>query len=386
MSALGLSGREIRNYFSADPVLLDNFIFKLHHQLNFFLVLLGMLFASSMNYLKGDSIICKGHEADDYVAQYCWLHGSGHLSGKLAAANSKEKCIAEQNETEEDDSRHTHYYLWLPFVLAICLILIKAPRLLWSKVLERGIIQGVVEIANEETEETGEKGEMVKRTKLSERFVKLQGGSTVYGVSYFLCETLNIVSVLTCFSILDTLLGGKFWNYGQDFQNYNQTAEDSVNPLCNVFPTEVSCGLMKGLGATGNPTRINILCLLSNNLFNQYYFLIIWYWWLTLLTVSALGLVYRLAELLSQNVSKWVFICKMEPHGHDRTAARLVGLSSAQYFLLGRICQNLKGSQIGKVLQELEKQENRQEVPEGNVQNHAILNMEGSSKKLFLTE
>ena len=90
--------------------------------------------------------------------------------------------------------------------------------------------------------------------------------------------------------------------------------------------------------------------------------------------------------MVPQSVIVPWFLCKMEPHGHDRTAARLVGLSSAQYFLLGRICQNLKGSQIEKVLQELEKQENRQEVQEGNVQNHAILNMEGSSKKLFLTE
>merc|ERR1712165_205281 len=176
-------------------------------------------------------------------------------------------------------------------------------------------------------------------------------------------------------------------DYGKKFAAYSgsENKEEAVNPLCNLFPSVVSCTVRTG-GATGNPDQTNILCLLSSNLFNQYYFLIIWYWWLTLLTVSALGLVYRLAELLSQNVSKWVFICKMEPHGHDRTAARLVGLSSAQYFLLGRICQNLKGSQIGKVLQELEKQENRQEVPEGNVQNHAILNMEGSSKKLFLTE
>ena len=201
MSVLGWSGSDLRKIFSGDGVLLDNYVFKLHHQLNFFVVLFGALFVTGMNYLKNDAIICIA-ENKDYAQQYCWLHGSGHLSGKLAAANSKEKCIAEQNETEEDDSRHTHYYLWLPFVLAICLILIKAPRLLWSKVLERGIIQGVVEIANEETEETGEKGEMVKRTKLSERFVKLQGGSTVYGVSYFLCETLNIVSVIACYQIV----------------------------------------------------------------------------------------------------------------------------------------------------------------------------------------
>ena len=116
----------------------------------------------------------------------------------------------------------------------------------------------------------------------------------------------------------------------------------------------------------------NILCLLSNNLFNQYYFLILWYWWVSLLTVSAVGLVYRLAEIISQDVSKWVFVCKMEPHGQDRAAARLVELRSADYFLLGRICQNLKGSQIGNVLQEVKKQSNKAELAEQNTEIHDL--------------
>ena len=231
MAVLGLSGSQIKKYFASDGVLLDNLLFKLHHQLNFFLVLLGVLFISSMNYLKGDSITCIGE--DDYEARFCWLHGSGHLSGDLATATYKENCIADQEETEQEDSRHTHYYLWLPFVLAICLVFIKAPRVLWSEVLERGIVQAVVEIANEET------GETLKRTKLSARFAKLQGGSALYGASYFVCETLNIVSLLTCFKIVDTLLGGQFWHYGTQFREYDQEDPEAVNPLCNVFPTEV---------------------------------------------------------------------------------------------------------------------------------------------------
>ena len=47
-------------------------------------------------------------------------------------------------DLEENDGRLTHYYLWIPpFVLAICLIVIKAPRILWSELFERGMIQGV---------------------------------------------------------------------------------------------------------------------------------------------------------------------------------------------------------------------------------------------------
>merc|ERR1711879_566095 len=104
-------------------------------------------------------------------------------------------------------------------------------------------------------------------------------------------------------------------DYGSKFAQYSGSADtetEAVNPLCNVFPTVVSCNVRTG-GASGNPDLTNILCLLSNNLFNQYYFLILWYWWVSLLTVSAVGLVYRLAEIISQDVSKWVFVCKGAP-------------------------------------------------------------------------
>merc|ERR1712088_817298 len=263
--------------------------------------------------------------------------------------------------------RHTHYYLWIPFVLVLCLAVIKAPRVLWKEVCERGMIAGAVE-------EAAVSGQ--KEDKIAQRFKKLRRKAIKFHWTFFFCEILNIASVICCFIILDTLFGGNFMHYGSNFAAYSssENTPEAVNPLCNLFPSVVSCTLLIG-GATANTDRTNILCLLSNNIFNQYYFLILWYWWVTLLTVSALGLVYRLAQILSQDVSKWVFVCKMEPHGHDTTAAKLVELSSADYFLLGRICQNLKGSQIGNVLQELKKKSSKAELAEQNTENHAILNI-----------
>merc|ERR1719266_3073026 len=255
--------------------------------------------------------------------------------------------------------------------MVLCLAVIKAPRVLWKELCERGMIAGAVGEAEQPAD------------KIAERFKKLRRKANKFHWAFFICELLNILSVIICFIILDTLFAGNFMEYGSNFAAYSRAGSEETkqtNPLCNLFPSVVSCKVLTG-GASGNPDEDSILCLLSNNVFNQYYFLIVWYWWVTLLTVSALGLVYRLAEILSQDVSKWVFVCKMEPLGHDRAAARLVELSSADFFLLGRICQNLKGSQIGNVLQELKKQTSRPELAEQNTENHAILNMEGTSKE-----
>jgi len=372
--------KKLKDLFRVDKVLHDNFLFKLHHQANFAIILFGVAFIFGMNYLNGNAIECKG--GGDFEKQYCWLHGAGHIDSKLSPQDIK--CKADQNMmTSKTDERHTHYYLWVPFVMVLCLAVIKAPRVLWKEVCERGMIAGAVGEAEQPAD------------KIAERFKKLKRKANKFHWAFFICELLNILSVVICFVILDTLFAGNFMEYGSNFAAYSRAGSEETkqtNPLCNLFPSVVSCKVLTG-GASGNPDEDSILCLLSNNVFNQYYFLIVWYWWVALLTVSALGFVYRLAGIFSPGVSKWVFVCKMEPHGQDRAAARLEKLSSAEYFLLGRICQNLKGTQIGKVILELRKQENKTEPAGDNMESHAVLDMdlEGSSKetkmpKLLFTE
>merc|ERR1712018_59481 len=70
-------GKKLKDLFKRDSILLDNFLFKLHHQANFFFVFFGVVVLSGMNYLNGKSIVCLG--GNDYITQYCWLHGSAQF-------------------------------------------------------------------------------------------------------------------------------------------------------------------------------------------------------------------------------------------------------------------------------------------------------------------
>merc|ERR1712226_209312 len=134
-------GRKLKDLFRGDKVLHDNFLFKLHHQANFAIILFGVAFTFGMNYLNGNAIECKG--GGEFDKQYCWLHGAGHIPQNL---NPKDiKCTADQETmTDVSDERHTHYYLWVPFVLVLCLAVIKAPRVVWKELCERGTIAGAV--------------------------------------------------------------------------------------------------------------------------------------------------------------------------------------------------------------------------------------------------
>merc|ERR550525_1501650 len=125
-------GRKLKDLFRGDSVLHDNFLFKLHHQANFAVILVGVAFIFGMNYLDGTAIKCTGVKDNlPFFEQYCWLHGSGHIKEAL---RPRKGCIADQNDvTAIEDERHTRYYLWVPFVLVLCLAVTKAPRVSGKK-------------------------------------------------------------------------------------------------------------------------------------------------------------------------------------------------------------------------------------------------------------
>jgi len=343
-------GAELKKLFKKDDVIHDNILFKLHHQVNFFVIFVGVVFIFGENYLNGKAITCKG--GDDYSNQYCWLHGTGHLPAELAK-DITGPCAMDQTDATADHDRQTHYYLWLPFLLAICLAMIKMPRIIWKNVCERGLMKSLV-------------GDGTKiGEKIAERFKKLRQRSACvsYHICFAACELLNIVALILCFHIMDSLLNGRFWSYGIDVNNYYGTKPtleelksnpglEKPNPMCSLFPTEVACNVAAGSISGGAGDRSSILCILSNNLFNQYFFLILWFWWIILLFISALGLVYRAAQMSMSAFSKAVFQSYLTPLGLENKINKLT-LRPSDYFLLGRLSINVKGSTMKEVLNEL---------------------------------
>ena len=339
----------IRSIFKSDSVIHDNKLFKLHHQVNYFFVFLGIVFIFGQNYL-GSPIKCY-REDDGYVLQYCWYHGSGHLPEGLSKSVSG--CIADQTtflssaQNDQRDQRHTRYYIWLPFVLGICLAIIKTPRFFWKNMCERGLMESIVANTPE---------------KMAIRIMKLKGQrSFMYFLSFLFCEILNIISVILCTIILDSLLGGNFWEYGSKVHEFYSTPAldreslEKTNPMCNVFPTEVSC-FTNAVGINGQLEPKNHLCMLSNNMFNQYYFLILWIWWLFLFSLSIVCLIFRLLQFMVPAFSAAVFRSHLSQYNLQFWASDLEYLKLKQwdYFLLIHILNNLKkGSCVTDLLQEM---------------------------------
>jgi len=69
-----------------------------------------------------------------------------------------------------------------------------------------------------------------------------------------------------------------------------------INPMCAVFPTEVSC-TVPNIGAAGGEQNHNGLCVLSQNIINEKIYLIIWWYLSVLVVLSVVFTCYRLCTL-----------------------------------------------------------------------------------------
>ena len=148
---------QVRKLFNPSDVRIGNFVFTLHQQWTFVIIFIGLLFSMGNNYLNKDAMIC--HGGSSYINNFCFLHGSSHVPRALQAElSSSTSCISEDEGGEDQDKiRTTHYYIWLPFVLAIIATMTKLPWILWKNIFERGLMKRLVADMDHDADKTAER-------------------------------------------------------------------------------------------------------------------------------------------------------------------------------------------------------------------------------------
>jgi len=353
---------QVKKLFNPSKIQTGNFIFALHQQWTFVIIIVGLIFSSTNNYLNTDAIVCFGGDHDTpYIRDFCFLHGGGHVAkenqGKIS---SNTQCASMVSKADKDKGQYrtTSYYVWLPFILATIAIITKLPGILWKNVLERKVMEKLVEDMD------------LDGKKTAERFYKVvKGGkslqSAVYNFGFAVCEVLNLVAILISLSILNWLFNEEYAFYGFDVQAHRSYVQKSDgvpelknpgNPMCSLFPTEISCNVSSG-AISGGTNLDNILCLLPNNMFYQYYFLILWWWWVILIFITCLTLVYRLVQIVLPQVGRMRLEAIRAALGVDKKCRVETKLQAWDVFLLTRLVGNLKGSQVTKLLEVLDNEE-----------------------------
>lgn len=327
-------------WFRGDDLTIDNPLFRLHHQASTFIIMFGLLFIFLENHLDGRAIVCQG--GDQYARSYCWIHGTGyirpHLQGKATG------CYVDQAKINSpEDAPVTAYYLWLPFLLTFCFGFAKFPRSLWRNYLEGNMVRNILQDRDPST--------------IAQNFFDFRPRFGRYHFYFGFCEFLNLVMILLSVVITDALLLNKFWTYGREVLAYiwsvKQIAEDGKylthDPMCELFPTEVACYIRIG-ATTGSIDRSNYLCILSNNLFNQKYFLVLWLWWLSLAVLSIIGLIYRLARIMVPDLSRNILMRRVKAWRLEN-----LELTGSDCFILDMLSVNMPHHVMDLVLVEIAK-------------------------------
>ena len=83
------------------------------------------------------------------------------------------------------------------------------------------------------------------------------------------------------------------------------TYELNVNPMCNVFPTVVSCTIKTFSVVQGAADTKNNICILGRNILNQQIFLVLWVWFMILFSATVCQIIYRLITLCVPSYQSW---------------------------------------------------------------------------------
>jgi len=317
---------DLVSYFTLDEINIDNWVFKLYYKVSTVLCMLGASIGVAQGYF-GKPITCQFNGINSELADdFCWMHGSAYIPPEY---QPHMKCIVDQdyrNQTEfESLAPQTQYYQWVTFVFAIQAAVFYMPYKIWSA-LEGGLIASFGTDAKSKvmvSRDADIDDECLVLEAMTDRFVKyfkcVFHRNTWYFAYFVCCELLNYAFLLIQFVETNKFLNGKFSWYGLEVLVYlgkdRLERKIGTNPMCAVFPTEVSCNI-PNIGAAGGKQTSNGLCVLTQNIINEKMYLIFWFWYVILGTISVLFLVWRVFTILSGRL-RFLLIYKTIRHQFD---------------------------------------------------------------------
>lgn len=262
-----------------------------------FLIAIGFFIICSENVFDKNSMQCylganKQH-FEAYVVNYCWMHGTFHIEQEMQSKITP--CIV-NNGKFDDKIPVTKFYIWIPYLLAFLFVLARLPYWIWKRFYS---VQMLIILKGDDPHQF-----IFNFLYYSFKFKKIHR-------MYSLLETLNTISLM--FSIIFThfVLNQEFILYGFKVFKYFFTEDNLVNPSCHIFPTEVRCTVSMG-ASTGSVNETNFLCILNLNVFNQFFFFVLWSYWFLILMVSVCGFFYRVARHNVSSISRYVCLKEIE--------------------------------------------------------------------------
>jgi len=387
-----------------DGIDIDTWVFKFYSRVTVGLFWVAAAISVADSLVDNKPMECKSDDKG-YDTNYCYLHGVAHLQPNgISKDISGADCFSADNVGEEKIS---NYYLWISLVLFLCGAAFAIPNEIW-KHFEGGVLKQFEGLKSIELEDEKE-----NRKKAVSQFNRLSNNFTNrYFYTFVVFELAYCILGIIIFTLIDVFLDGKFQSYGSDTFAYlsgnsvpisiTDTKNDvmmndvTVNPMCNVFPTVVSCTIKTFSVVQGAADTKNNICILGRNILNQQIFLVLWVWFMILFSATVCQIIYRLITLFVPSYQSWTI--QYQLNSTDDLAVKRIELGFGKignWFLLTQIGSNSDPYAFRKFLEEVtgvdrkgkeeqEKEKRRKTIKElNNDSNHdtIAIDLEGKGQK-----
>jgi len=352
----------VKSMVKTDAVNIDNFVFRLHYRVTVAILISASLVGVAKQYF-GDPINCQTSSGVEsrVLDDYCWIHSTFHIRSEFQGyvgclvdpeliqdkhvysggrnlyyshdSPTHVSHVSQQvnvgHETLTTRTPDTSFYQWVPFVLVLQAALFYIPRRIWKN-SEGGLMAtfgktGVDSLLNRRDQEPEDSGVVEDGVrKQSMYFINTLHHNSGYYLTFVFCEFLNMLIIIGNIYLTDFFLEGRFMKYGTQVISYlshdSMSRLDKPNPLCTVFPTVTSC-TFHSVGTGAGEQKFNSLCILSLNIVNEKVYLILWFWFFSLLLLSGLQLLARLATMAIPPLRLGLIIFKSRSYKSHETAA-----------------------------------------------------------------
>ena len=296
--------KEIKKYLNVlQDITIDNFVFRALTTMSFSLFMICAIVVGATTF-AGKPIVCHGNP-NGFTEAHCWLHGSRDLTGKFEI--EQEKCI----DPEDKDVTKNLYYQWVTLVLFCSAFTFKIPSLIWSS-LENGLMKTFYDKQYKDNTIKRDPSNYMKAILNTSTLLKECKGPrswdfTIYYIEFLLCQLLAIAIFAFNFHVTNVFLNYKFMWYGYDVIKYYRLENtlQTLNPMCNTFPTRVECNL-KTISVSGGIDEFNDYCILIQNSVNAKIYLLLWFWFVTLFTFASLQVLLEIGVILLPSVRQFL--------------------------------------------------------------------------------
>ncbi|XP_042887749.1 innexin inx3-like [Penaeus japonicus] len=311
----------------------DSQVFRFHYHWTAAFCFLACVFVTAADFV-GDSILCLNgfEEAPKPITTFCWVSSTFTINTTMPGTKGIGTYFPEIHE-----KRIHGYYQWVPHVLFLQGILFYLPHLVWKSYEGKQVdqlLQGLNKSLFDEDEDQ-------KKKNIIEYLSESWGLNNKYAFGYLGCEALNFANVLGQMFLMDRFLGGFFMDYGTKvIQFLFSDDKNRSDALYETFPRLAKCTFHQ-FGDSGDIKKLDFLCVLPQNIVNEKVFLVMWFWFVVLVTLTAIQLIWQLLVLYSPLLRLRLLESHLKGKLSPRAEQVVRGMHSGDFCLLEAIGRNL---------------------------------------------